>query len=800
MDRRARAWSYVAALPPGESEIEDNGESPPGSLTALLPLLAESLALASQLREWRQQASARRHRLALVIAGTAAWTREMAEVCLRDSPGTGVWLADGPLTRTHQPLASGLKLLGRELDYLVYDAQAGFDPDSFGAATGALRGGGLLLLLTPPLRDWHALPDPQARRITVEGCAPEHLGGRFVARLARILASQEGLTLIEQGKPAWLTAPPLTAGALMQSPSPACPAPEDSGAVYRTPDQAEAVQAILHTARGRARRPLVIVSDRGRGKTAALGLAAGQLLAAGMARILVTAPRLAAVAPLFHHAAAWLRQGRIHADHIEFGQGEIRFLPPDALCQGTEPADLLLVDEAAAIPAPLLERLLAAYPRLVFASTIHGYEGTGHGFEVRFRHALQRLTPNYRRLELQTPIRWALNDPLEALVARALLLDAAPAAAGDLTDANPDNCQHAQLDRDALASDENSLAQLFGLLVLAHYQTRPLDLRHLLDGPNIQIQVLRHRGQIAATALIALEGRFTPDLARDIYEGRRRPRGHLLPQTLSAHAGLEEAPLLGWARILRIAVHPAAQGRGLGRLLMGKIQDQARADHRDLVGVSFGATRDLLRFWAACGLAPVHLGTSRNAASGAQAAVVLGALSATGEALAHRARERFGRRLPVQLSGPCRGLEPDLAATLLAMTAPASPPAGDEPDWRELAAFAFARRPFEASYASLRALTERYLGPALRQGGMSLGQTIPLIALVLQNRDWGEVARLTGVTGRAEVIKGLREVTAGILGEQPCYKAWTRASTAAAEPNHTLGNPVSGTHILISDE
>ena len=138
---------------------------------------------------------------------------------------------------------------------------------------------------------------------------------------------------------------------------------------------------------------------------------------------------------------------------------------------------------------------------------------------------------------------------------------------------------------------------------------------------------------------------------------------------------------------------------------MGKIQDQARADHQDLVGVSFGATRDLLRFWEACGLAPVHLGTSRNAASGAQAAVVLGALSATGEALARRARERFSRRLPAQLAGPCRSLEPDLAATLLAMTAPEPPPAGDEPDWRELAAFAFAQRPFEASYTSLRALT-----------------------------------------------------------------------------------------------
>ena len=220
------------------------------------------------------------------------------------------------------------------------------------------------------------------------------------------------MTLIEQGKPAWLTAPPPSKSAPTQAPAPACPAPEDPGATYRTPDQAEAVEAILHTARGRARRPLVLISDRGRGKTAALGLAAGQLLAEGMARILVTAPRLAAVAPLFHHAAAWLKQGRVRADRIEIGQGEIRFLPPDALCQGTEPADLLLVDEAAAIPAPLLERLLATHPRLVFASTIHGYEGTGHGFEVRFRHSLQRLTPNYHRSRTQDAHPLGAGRPL----------------------------------------------------------------------------------------------------------------------------------------------------------------------------------------------------------------------------------------------------------------------------------------------------------------------------------------------------------------------------------------------------
>ena len=112
---------------------------------------------------------------------------------------------------------------------------------------------------------------------------------------------------------------------------------------------------------------------------------------------------------------------------VDLGEAWLRFLPPDLLARAGPPADLLLVDEAAGIPAPLLQALLRRYPRIVFSSTVHGYEGTGRGFEIRFRKILDRLTPDWRALTLTTPIRWASDDPIEALAARALLLDAAPA-------------------------------------------------------------------------------------------------------------------------------------------------------------------------------------------------------------------------------------------------------------------------------------------------------------------------------------------------------------------------------------
>lgn len=740
---------------------------------------------AQWLREQYASAHARDHRLTLWLRGSPAWTADGARRIVAALPELDrVCLAERPiLAEPSRPLRSATRLLGRDLELLILDVHGGFDPDGFGAATGAIRGGGLLVLLTPPVAEWSRRPDPQSERISVWPFDPAELSRRFIARLIRVLESDPDVVRIDpSGKAAEAaptedvsrrgggSAPGVTVHERPQRSTP------DDLARPSTRDQAQAVAAILKTAQGRARRPLVLTAHRGRGKSAALGLAAGRLLVEGGRRLVVTAPRREAVETLYRHAEAVSIEAERSAGRtgdVATGLQSLVFHSPAELVANSPKADLLLVDEAAGIPAPLLTALLERYGRVVFASTVHGYEGTGRGFEIRFRETLERLTPDWRAITLETPIRWAADDPLERLVFRALLLDAAPAPREVvLADAESDPARRPDsewLDRDALPQDEATLRELFGLLVLAHYQTRPLDLRMLLDGPNVRVLVLRQAGHLVGTLLIAEEGgMLDPELRAAIFRGQRRPRGHLLPQTLSAHAGLMDAPSHRYWRVIRIVVHPAVTGRGHGRRLLTELERTARVERIDFLGASFGATTELLDFWHACGFAPAQIGTSRNAASGEHAVVVLRAISDAGGRLLEDARRRLTSSLPVWLAGPLRELDPEIVATLIGvLPVPDSTEFESADQCFELESFVTGHRALEASLPLLSVLTRRYLADALSRGRIDQREAALLVAALLQYHPLTGLARCFRANGREALLERLRQVCGRLIARIP---------------------------------
>lgn len=102
-----------------------------------------------------------------------------------------------------------------------------------------------------------------------------------------------------------------------------------------------------------------------------------------------------------------------------FAGETLRFMAPDALLASKEKAAWLIVDEAAAIPAPLLRQLVSRFPRTLLTTTVQGYEGTGRGFLLKFCASL----PHLQSFTLSAPIRWAAGCPLESAISQLLIFN-----------------------------------------------------------------------------------------------------------------------------------------------------------------------------------------------------------------------------------------------------------------------------------------------------------------------------------------------------------------------------------------
>ncbi|HER35549.1 MAG: tRNA(Met) cytidine acetyltransferase [Halothiobacillaceae bacterium] len=643
------------------------------------------------LSAWRRAG----HRLPILITGSPAWARATASALVNQDT---LWVGpDAPASVRSLSLRRARESLGGECERVVVNALSGFDPDALGAVAGLPRAGGCLILLVPPLADWPERDDPELARITPYPFTPADAGSAYLRRLTRLLDQSHPLWTIREGEPRPRVPPPAEPVA----------SPEHVAAPCRTADQAEAVEGILHVARGRPRRPLVLRSHRGRGKSSALGIAAARVLAEGLGDVLVTAPRREAVEPLFARAAE-ISGAEIDSDGaLRVGAHRLRFVPPDVLIEQCPPGRLLLIDEAAALTAGLLDDLFARYPRCVFATTEHGYEGSGRGFGLRFLPRLESRAISVHHRQMTTPIRWAPHDPLETLIDRLLLLDADPADLPTVREAMPPR----RLDRDALADDEPRLAELFGLLVGAHYRTTPRDLRQMLDAPGTDLWAIEVAGRVLATAVVQDEGNLSPSLAEAVFAGERRLHGHLLPQTMAAHAGQPDWPTLAGRRIQRIAVHPDARRRGLGKRLVAAIAEQARADGMDFLGVSFGAADELVDFWQACNLVGLHLGQHRDPASGEQAMVMVTGISPAGTQAVGRDARWLVATLADRAAGPLRHTDPCRITRLLASTTASALPTLDESECRQIEACAQRRHHLDAALGPLR----RWLPVALTQ-------------------------------------------------------------------------------------
>ncbi|MDY6979695.1 MAG: GNAT family N-acetyltransferase [Pseudomonadota bacterium] len=713
-----------------------------------MPLSADTstaIPLAA-IADLQQQARAANQRALVIAAGNPAWSRPLAEHLWSQTPAEQrLWLGENADQPGQLPPRRAGQLLGQECQLIILDAHDGFSADAFGAISGTLVGGGLLLMRVPPLADWPTLAaaNPYASA-----------DSRFIRHLIRHIREDPAPLLIEEPDRLHPSQHAYPAGVTRPALSPC-----------RSRDQQEAVAAVLELASQASPDPLVITADRGRGKSAALGIAAARLLQQRRDyRIGVCAPRPAACEALFERARELLPDARAARNRLEHGGGSVRFLAPDALLAQQPALDLLLIDEAAALPVAVLEKLLRAYPRTAFASTVHGYEGTGRGFSLRFARVLDRLAPGWQALQLTQPIRWEAGDPLEQFVFDALLLNAEPA--------DPDpavstaDCRFAELDRDTLLDSPDYLHQLFGLLVLAHYRTRPEDLYRLLDAPELRLFVLEQADHPVAVAVLDCEGGFDTATAEAIYRGRRRPRGHLLAQSLAFHAGVPDAARYRYGRILRIGVHPLLQRRGLGSALLDNlIRTLEREATLDAVGASFSAGAELLAFWQRVGLQPVRIGLTREHTSGQPSLLVVKPLSDAGQSVYARARQRLEQHWPALHEDALRDLDPALVRQL---DLPATVPGEWElnsADREDIDSFVHGQRGYEVCAWPIEKLIARMReNPALFDQLDTSDQQL-LLCKVVDKCDWPTLCRTFKLDGQKAARRQLR---------QAAGRAWQR--------------------------
>jgi tRNA(Met) cytidine acetyltransferase len=426
------------------------------------------------------------------------------------------------------------------------------------------------------------------------------------------------------------------------------------------PEQALILAQLLAMPSGVA----AVTAARGRGKSAL----AGQLIARINGTAIVTAPAKAATDVL-----------------AQFAAERYRFMAPDALLSSSATADWLIVDEAAAIPAPLLHQLVARFPRTLLTTTVQGYEGTGRGFLLKFCARF----PHLRRYELQQPVRWAQGCPLEKIVSDELLFDDE-----SFTHAPLGELHFSAFEQQSWHDNPALPVAVYQLLSGAHYRTSPLDLRRMMDAPGQHFLQASCVDSVAGAVWLVDEGGLSAELSQAVWAGYRRPRGNLVAQSLAAHGGDPLAATLIGRRVSRIAVHPARQREGIGQQLI--MQAQRYSTQCDYLSVSFGYTVELWRFWQRCGFVLVRMGNHREASSGCYTAMALLPISEAGKRLAGREHQRLRRdaQILAQWNGEGIPLDPLKESTL------------NEDDWNELAGFAFAHRPLLTSLGCLSRLLQ----------------------------------------------------------------------------------------------
>ncbi|KAL7627890.1 N-acetyltransferase 10 [Parahypoxylon ruwenzoriense] len=658
------------------------------------------------------------------------------------------------------------KILGRTFGMCILQDFEALTPNTLARTIETVEGGGLVVLLLKgmdSLRQLYTLSMDVHSRYRTE--AHHDVVARFNERFLLSLGRCESCLVIDDE----LNVLPISGG---RGVKPLPPTEESKSAseielekikeslrdtqpigslvqLARTKDQADALVTFVDAIAAKTLRNTVsLTAARGRGKSAALGVAIAAAVSYGYSNIFVTSPSPENLGTLFEFVFKGF-DALNYQDHTDYSiiqstnpdfkkaivrvnifrnhRQTIQYIrPQDAHVLGQ--AELVIIDEAAAIPLPLVRKLLGPYT-VFMSSTISGYEGTGRSLSLKLIKQLKeqaatsvaqdgeaRSPRSLKEATLAEPIRYAKGDAVEKWLNALLCLDVTTSKPKNNIFPDPTQCQLLHVNRDTLFSfhpvPERFLRQMVALFVTSHYKNSPDDMQLMSDAPAHELFVLtsstiQDNGlpEPLCVIQIALEGNISKQSVMASLDRGQRPAGDLIPWLVSQQFQDDFASLSG-ARVVRIATHPDCVHMGYGtkalELLIdyyegkfvnlgedseastkgvtsSKTIDAAQAEHRGLLtedikvrdiekmeplfsrlaerkpedleymGVSYGLTQPLHKFWARALFAPVYLRQTANDLTGEHTCVMLRPLKDDREWLGAFAAD-FHRRFLALLS------------------------------------------------------------------------------------------------------------------------------------------------------
>ena len=468
----------------------------------------------------------------------------------------------------------------------------------------------------------------------------------------------------------------------------------------KTVDQAKTLMCLVDTISEKNQKNTVsITSGRGRGKSSSMGLAVASAILYGYSNIIVTAPSPENLKTFFEFVIKGLNSLNYieHKDYIiQEGINEFKgiivnititknhkqtikyILPTDILI--FQMAELLIIDEAAAIPLNIVKRILNDCVTFM-ASTIQGYEGTGRSLSIKLIDDLRNNKNNknnsriLKEVMLSQAIRYADNDPVEYWLNKLLLLDATSVDSFEDSLEDPSKLELYLVNRDTLFSyhkgSESFLKKIMSLFVSSHYKNSPNDLQLLSDAPSHKIFVLcksinknkeiKGLPDVYCAIQICEEGGISKDVILNNNKRGLKPSGDLIPWTISDQYQDQEFAHMTSIRVVRIACHPECQRMGYGskalellseyyegkfiklsndsdnendidndknekkkklKPLLNKLED-IKPPFIYYLGTSFGLTNNLYNFWNKNGYKPLYLAQNSNAITGEHSCIMI---------------------------------------------------------------------------------------------------------------------------------------------------------------------------------